>query len=90
MIDTYKFNNDQCPDYFDELFCPVGENSVITRSSNKETTRNPKLIYVGPNTSNSFPSNLKFATSLNSFEHYIKEYFLKTLGNAEAESYSYT
>ena len=36
MIDTYKFNNDQCPDYFDELFCPVGENSVITRSSNKK------------------------------------------------------
>ena len=25
----FKFRKDQCPDYFDELFCPVGENSVI-------------------------------------------------------------
>ena len=43
MIDTcnllspmfLNFQNDQCPDCFDELFCPVGENGVITRSSNK-------------------------------------------------------
>ena len=35
VSDIFKFLNDQRPDYFDELFCPVGENGVITRSSNK-------------------------------------------------------
>ena len=44
MIDTYnglspsifKFCNDQCTDYLDELFRPIGENSVITRFSNEK------------------------------------------------------
>ena len=87
VSDIFKFQNDQCPDYFDELFCPVGENGVITRSSNKKlklTFRKTKLwiqslSYVGPNTWTSLPDNLKSATSVNSFKHYIKEYFLKKL-----------
>ena len=63
-------------------FCPVGENGVITCSSN--------LSYVGPNTRNSLPDNLKSATSVNSLKHYIKEYFLKKLGNFDPDIYSYT
>ena len=89
---------DQCPDYFDELFCHVGENGVITRSSNKKLRlpfRKTKLgiqslSYVGPNTWDSLPDNLKSATSVNSFKHYIKEYFLKKLGNVESDIYRYT
>ena len=34
-VKVYKFQNGQCPDYFDKLFCPVVENSVITPSFNK-------------------------------------------------------
>ena len=76
-------------DYFDEHFCPIGENGVITRSSTKYIKLpfrkiklgTQSLSYVGPNTWNSLPDNLKSATSVNSFKHYIKEYFLKTLGN---------
>ena len=98
VSDIFKFQNDQCPDYFNEIFCPVGENGVITRSSNKKLKlpfRKTKLgiqslSYVGPNTWKSFPDNLKSATSVNSFKHYIKKYFLKKLGNAEADIYSYT
>ena len=82
---------------FNEIFCPIGENGVIKRSSNKKLklpSRKTKLgiqslSYVGPNTSNSLPDNLKSATSVNSFKHYIKEYFLKKLGNVEADIYSY-
>ena len=98
VSDIFRFQNDQCPDYFDELFCPVGENGVITCSSNQKFTlpfRNTKLriqslSYLGPNTWNSLPDNLKSATSVNSFKDYIKEYFLKKLGNVEADIYSYT
>ena len=98
VSDIFKFQNDQFPDYFDELFCPVGENDVITRSSNKKLKlpfRKTKLeiqslSYVEPNTWNSLSGPLKYATSVNSFKHYIKEYFLKKLGNVEANIYSYT
>ena len=94
----FKFQNDQCPDYFDELFCPVGEKGVITRSSDKTLKlpfRKTKLgiqrwSSVGPNTWDSIPDNLKSATSVNSFKHYIKEYFLKKLENVETDIYSYT
>ena len=98
VSDIFKFQNYQCPDYFNEIFCPVAENGVITRSSNKKLKlpfRKTKLgiqslSYVGPNTWNSLPNNLKSATSVNSFKHYIKEYVLKKLGNVEADIYSYT
>ena len=98
VSDIFKFQNDQCPDYFNEIFCPVGENGVITRSSNKKLKlpfRKTKLgiqslSYVGPDTWNSLPDNLKSATSVNSFKHYIKKYFLKKLGNVEADIYSYS
>ena len=53
-----NFQNDQCPDYFNELFYPVVESDVITRSSNKnlklpfrkEKLGIQSLSYVGPNT----------------------------------------
>ena len=32
----FKFQNDQCPDCFNELFCPVGGNGVSTSSPNKK------------------------------------------------------
>ena len=71
----------------DERFCPVGENTLITHSSNKNLKLPfqkikigiQSLSYVGPNTWNSLHGNLKSATSDNSFKHYIKEYFLKKL-----------
>ena len=84
--------------YFDELFCPVGENGIIMHSSNKKlklTFQKPNLgvqglSNIGPNTCNSLPDNLKSATSVNSFKHFIKKYFQKKLGNIEANIYSYT
>ena len=45
---------------------------------------------MGPDTWNSLPNNLKSATSVSSFKHYIKEYFLKKLSNVEADIYSNT
>ena len=98
VSEIFKCQNNQCPDYFDELFCNVEENGVIKCSSNNELKLHfqktklgiQSLSYVGPNTWNSLPDNLKSATSVNSFEHYIDEYFLKNLCNIEEDIYSYT
>ena len=98
VSDIFQCQNDQCPDYFDELICPVGENGVITCSSNRKLKlpfRKTKqgiqsLSYKGPNTWNTLSDNLKSATTVNSFKHYIKECFLKKLRNIAADIYSYT
>ena len=98
VSDIFKFQNDQWHDYFNGIFCHVGENGVITCSSNKKLKLPfqktklgiQSLSYVGLKTWNSLPDNLKSATSVNSFKHYIKEYFLKKLVNVEADIYSYT
>ena len=79
-------------------FYPVVENGVVTCSSNNKLKlpfRKTKLgiqvlSYLGPHAWNSLPDNLKSATSVNSFKHYINEYFFKKLVNFEANIYSYT
>ena len=71
----------------DEHFWRAGEIGVIRRSSNKKSKlpfRKTKqgvrsLSYMGPNTWNTLADNLKSATSVNSFKHYIGEYFLKII-----------
>ena len=102
MIDTivsdiFKFYNNQCPDYFNEVFCPVDDNGVVTCCFNKKMKLPfcksklgiQSLLYVGPSTWNKLPNNFKTATSVNCFKHNIKKYFLKKLGETEADIYSY-
>ena len=97
VSDIFKFYNNQCPDYFNEVFCPVDDNGVATSSCNKNLKLlSPKsklvmqsLSYVGPSTWKNLPNNLKTATSVNCFKHNIKNYFRKKLGETEADIYSY-
>ena len=36
VSDIFKFYNNQCADYFNEVFCPVDDNGVATHSCNKK------------------------------------------------------
>ena len=97
VSDIFKFYNNQCPDYFNEVFCPVDDNGVATRCCNKKLKlyfRKSKLgmqslSYAGSCAWNKLPNNLKAGTSVNCFKHDIKKYFLKKLGEIEAGIYSY-
>ena len=97
VSNIFKFYNNQCPDYFNEIFCPAEDNGVATRSCNtklKLPFRKLKLgmhslSYAGPSTWKKLPNNLKTATSVNCFKQDIKKYFLKKLGESEADIYSY-
>ena len=83
--------------YFNEIFCPVNDNGIATRFCNKKlklTFRKTKLemqslSYVEPSTWNKLPSNRKTTPSVNCFKHDLKKYFLKKLGETEADIYSY-
>ena len=96
VSDIFKFYNNQCPDYFNEVFCPVDDNGVATYCCNKKLKLpflNSKLgmqslSYVWPSTWKKF-NNLKTATSVNCFKHNIEKYFLKKLGETEGDIYSY-
>ena len=35
VSDIFKFYNNQCPDYFNEVSCPVEDNGAATHSCNK-------------------------------------------------------
>ena len=92
VSDIVEFYNNQCPDYFNEVFCPVDNNGVATRCCNKKLPfRKPKLrmqslSYVGSSTWKKLPNTLKTATSVLSI---YKKYFLKKLGETEADIYSH-
>ena len=95
--DIFKFYDSQYHDKFNEVYCPVDDNDVATRSCNKilklpsgkSKLGMQSLSYVGPSTWNKLPNNLKTKTRVSSFKHNIKKYFLKKLSEAEAEMYSY-
>ena len=97
VSDIFKFYNNQCPDYFNEVFCPVDDNGVATRCCNKKLKlpfRKSKLgmqslLYAGPSTRNKLPKDLKTATSINHFKHNINKHFLKKLSETETGIYSY-
>ena len=92
VSDIFKFYNNQCPDYVNEIFCPVNVNGIPTRCCNKKLklpfrkTRlgTQSLSSVGPSTWNKLSNNFKTATSVNCFKHNIKKYFLKKLSETEA------
>ena len=83
VSDIFRFYNNQCPDYFNEVFCPVDDNRVATCCCNKKLKlpfRKLKLgmqslLYVGPSTWNKLPNSLKIATSVNCFKACVR-YFL--------------
>ena len=63
VSDIFEYYNNQCLDYVNEVFCPVDNNGVATRSCNKKLKLpfcNSKLgmqtlLYVGPTTCNKLP-----------------------------------
>ena len=101
VSDIFKFYNNQCPDYFNEIFCPVDDNEVNendnTRCYNKKLElpfHKSKLgmqsfSYAGPSAWIKLHDNLKTATSVNCFKHNIKKYFLKELGETDVGIYIY-
>ena len=36
VSDNFKFNKNQCPGYFNQVFCSLDDNGVVTRPCNKK------------------------------------------------------
>ena len=82
--------------YFNEVFYPVGDNSVIAKICKKLKLPFPNtkleiqsFSYWEPSRWNNHPENFESTTSVNSFKHNIKKVSPKKLGDAEVDICSF-
>ena len=75
---------------FFDIFITSSSNEKLKLPFQKKKLGIQGLSHLRPDTWKSFLDNLNSAAGVNSVKHCIKEYFLKTSGNVEADIYSYT
>ena len=90
---VFKYFNDQCPNYLKEVFDVATERNFQLRGSFEEfsikrkcsfrKTNNGQLAlsYIGLTFRNKTPDIFKRSNNLNTFQHYLKKYFLNGLKN---------
>ena len=88
---VFKYFNEQCPNYLNEVFDVAVENNYQLRGSfqklkcpfRKTNTGQLALSYIGPTFWNKTPDTLKRTKNLNTFKHNLKKYFLNELKNCD-------
>ena len=89
MQSLFKYFNEQCPNYLNEVFDVAIENNFeltcsfqkLKCSFRKTNTGQLALSYTGPTFWNKIPDTLKRTRNLNTFKHNWKKYFLDELKN---------
>ena len=92
LCSIYKFFTKNCPNYFVEIYVPLGIYGVYTRSlyqklnvpNRKINVEQKVLSYVGPSLWSYLKKTLKTTTSLNAFKHDIKQNYLNELKKKES------
>ena len=87
---VFKYVNNQCPNYLNEVFQTAPENNIQTRGSflklkcpfRKTNAGQMALSYIGPTIWSKIPDTLKRTKNLNTFKHNLKEHYLKELKNS--------
>ena len=84
-IRVFKYFNEQCPNYLNEVFDVSVENNFqkLKCSFGKTNTSQRALSYIGPTFWNKTPDTLKRTKNLNTFKHNLEKYFLNGLKNYE-------
>ena len=92
ISNVLKFYRNQCPDCFNEDFCPVDRNGVATCYCQKKLilfSRKLKLeMPLGPTIWKKLPNKFKIATREICFKHQVKKYLLNKLSYFEAQQYT--
>ena len=87
---VFKYVNNQCPNYLNEVFQTAPEINIQTRGSFlklkcpfcKTNAGQMTLSYNRPTIWNKTPDTLKQAKYLNMFKHNLMEHYLKELKNS--------
>ena len=86
---VFKYFNEQCPNYLNELFTVAIENNFelignfqkLKCPFRKRNTDQLTLPYVGSPFWNKTPYTFKRTKNLNTIKHHMKKYFLNELKN---------
>ena len=86
---VFKFVQNKCPAYMNEVFRPAENIRINTRNSflklnqpfRKTSTRQKGLSYIGPAIWNRISEIFKKIRNLNTFKHKMKHYYLNDLSN---------
>ena len=87
---VFKYFDNQCPHYLNEVFMKAREYSSSLRNSYqklqqpfcKTNTGQNALSFIGPALWNKVPKEIKRITKLNAFKHNLKKHYLKELGKS--------
>ena len=87
---AFKYADNQCPNYLNEVFQTAPENNIQTRGSflklkclfRKTNAVQMALSYIGPTIWSKTPDTLKRTKNLYTFKHNLKEHYLKELKNS--------
>ena len=87
---VFKYVNNQCPNYLNEVFQTAPENNIQTRGSflklkcpsRKTDAGQMALSYIGPTIRSKTSDMLKRTKNLKTFKHSLKEHYLKELKNS--------
>ena len=86
---AFKYVNDQCPNYLNQVFQTAPENNIQTRGSflkskcpfHKTNAGQIAFSCIGPIIWSKTSGTLKHTKNLNTFKHNLKEHYLKELKN---------
>ena len=89
---VFKYFNEQCPNYLNEVFDVAIENNFQLRGSfqklkcpfRKTNTGQLALSYIGPIFWNKIPGTFKHTKNLNIFKQSLKKNFLNELKNCNS------
>ena len=87
---AFKYFDNRCLHYLNEVFMKVPESSSSLRNSyyklqqpfRKTNTGQNALSFIGPALWNKVPEEIKRTTNLNAFKHNLKKHYLKELGKS--------
>ena len=88
---AFKYFDNQCPHYLNEVYMKAPESSSSLRNSyqklqqpfRKTITGPNALSFTGPGLQNRVPEEIKRTTNLNAFKHNLKKHYLKELGKSD-------
>ena len=85
---AFKYFDNQCPHYLNEVFMKASESSSSLRNSyqklqqhfRRTNTGQNALSFIGPELWNKVPPKIKRTTNLNTFKHNLKKHSFKEFG----------
>ena len=88
---AFKYFDNQCPHYLNEVFMKAPESSSSSKNSYQKiqqpfcrtSTVQNGLSFIGPGFWNKIPEEIKRTTNLNTIKHNLKKHYLKELGKSD-------